>query len=558
MTVLAAVLRVIGLSFGLPFLSNYYVRPDETLVIVPALGSGTGGASLVYPGLLPALCAVLFGAYFQAARVFGGIEVASPAAHFVLDPTPYVLIARGVSVAAGTVTTVVVFLLGRRLGPGGGLLAATLYATAPLPVRDAHFGVTDTLMTMLCAVAVHGLVRFHGASPGRDLAWLTHAALGLGLAVAAKYPAVALVPLATVVVLASAPGRGWRRAVLLASGQLAVVALVFVVVNPGTPGHASETRASLAWVLRAVAVQEGGWSPVESLARVAGPLRYGPGELPGLLAAALGLGLAWRRGGAARTQVAILAGALVVFLGPLLAARIVPFRYALPALPFVAVLAAHGIAEVWRAVLHCGRPPVLARTAAGALVLLCVLPPLARSVWLDLLLARDDSRTVAGRWIAAHVPAGATVVMLGGPECEPQVVESRASIARRIDFAMARYGSASGRIVSELYRLQLEWRGNPRLPAHEVYRMPAAIVAREAYLVAPSSPVPNPACTSAGPSGGTTVPGDAVTKARFEAIDPSLRGVTGDQFDAFFLPWSHLWRVRRPGPNIEILVGRLP
>jgi hypothetical protein len=498
---------------------------------------------------MPALCAVLFHLYFWGASALGAPGAPSLAAHFVQDPTPYFLLARALSAAAGTATTLLVYLVGRESGRSAGLIAALLYAVAPLAVRDAHFGVTDTLMTLLATAAVYGLLRYRAAPAPRDRGWLALTALAIGLAVSAKYPAAVLVPLAVAVVIGKCRALGWRRAsgpVLLLLG---VTGLAFLLVNPGIVVRWRETAAAVVAIVRAVSRHEAGWSLLPALARVLAPLHYGPGELPGLVAAGLGLGLAWRRGGETRARAAVVAGALLAFLGPLLAARILPFRYVLPALPFVAVLAACGILALrWP-----GRPAV-SRVVTGLLVLASVLPPLGRSIWIDVLLGREDTRGQAGRWIAEHVPPGVPVLLRGGPECEPQIPESRESLARRIGYAVERYGPAAGRVVSELYRLQLQWRPASAAPAREVFRGTAAIEGpgRGVCLVVPSYPLANPACPA---DGAAAVPGAATVRVRFDAIETPPRAPAGDAVDAFFLPFSGLGSVRRPGPNIEILLA---
>lgn len=519
---LAVVLRAIGLGFGLPYLSNFYVRPDETLIVLPALRLFEVPApptSLVYPALMSTLCAALFHVYGWIAPAITGASVPSRAADFVRDPTPYVLLARSLSVVAGTVTVLLVYLVGREFGRRVGLLAALLYAIAPLAVRDAHFGVTDTLMTMLSTAAVYALLRYHRAPPSTERRWIAGGAVAIGLAVSTKYPALVLAPLAVGVVIGQDRPRAWRRVAAHALILLGVALLVFLAVNSRALFHPRDTAVEVARVVRAISRQETGWSLLPALGRVAAPLRYGPGEVTGLLAAALATGLAWRRAGDDRWRVAIVAGALGVFLVPLLMARILPFRYALPALPFVAVLAAQGILSArWPG------PPAVSRWVTGLLILGCVLPPLGRAIWIDALLAREDTRSQAGRWIAEQVPADVPVVLLAGPECEPQILETRASLARRSQYAMERYGPQAGRVVSDLYRLQLEWRPELAGNAHEVFRGPAAPerAGRGVCLVIPSYPLPNPACPTGGSLGAfTDVSGAAIVRTRFDAITRS-------------------------------------
>jgi hypothetical protein len=544
----AALLRVVGLDFGLPYRSNFYIRPDETLVLVPALrwlDPTPAAGSLVYPALLPALCAALFHLYFWLG---GGAP--SLAAHFAQDPTPYVLLARAVSVAAGTATTVLVYRLGRRLGPRVGVLAALLYAVAPLPVRDAHFAVTDTLMTMLAAAAVWALLRHQAAPATHERRWLLLAAAAIGLAVSAKYPAAVLLAPAVVVVAVRAWPGGPRRVAADVALALAVSAVAFLLVNPGTLLRARETAHAVLAVVRAVSSHEAGWSLLPALARMLAALRYGPGELVGLAAAALGVGLAWRRDAPARRAVAVVAGAAVLFAAPLLLARILPFRYALPVMPFVAVLAAHGLLA-----LRWPGPPRLARALAALLAAACVLPAAARAAWIDAVLTREDTRSEAGRWIEAHVPAGVPIVLLGGPECEPQIAESRASIGRRIRYVRDLYGPAAGAVVGELYRVQLE--GPPPPDGREVFRRPAAFepAGRGVCLVVPSYPLPNPACPArALPEPFAGLARGATVRARFEGVAAGVEGASVDAVDAFFLPFSRLSAVRRPGPDIEALL----
>lgn len=59
----ALLLRARGIGFGLPILSNLYIRPDESLVVMAAVNfiekSGHPG-TFAYPALLSEICAAIF------------------------------------------------------------------------------------------------------------------------------------------------------------------------------------------------------------------------------------------------------------------------------------------------------------------------------------------------------------------------------------------------------------------------------------------------------------------------------------------------------------------
>jgi hypothetical protein len=240
----------------------------------------------------------------------------------------------------------------------------------------------------------------------------------------------------------------------------------------------------------------------------------------------------------------LLAAAAVAFTLPLLFTEVRPYRYVVPALPFVAVLAADGLLAVARLAGRWYRP------MAAAAILLTVGPALHRSLQLDRQLAREDTRTLAGRWIAEHVPVDLPIVIVGNPECEPQIRESPASIQRRIEYVTGLYGSIAGNRVADLYRLQLL--ASPKVPSHEVWRNRDPAGNARVCLVEPFYPLPNPACP--GSPRGRLERYRPVEGTSFEALPASTRHATIDAIDAFFLPFSALDEVARPGPNVRITI----
>jgi hypothetical protein len=137
---------------------------------------------------------------------------------------------------------------------------------------------------------------------------------------------------------------------------------------------------------------------------VAVSLRHGAGLLPTVLALPA---LVW--GGAGTPPVGRIAAAWVVVyfavhgLSPMLLAR-----YMTPLLPALFLLEAGLLVAVLRRLAVGWRVP--AGVVAGA-ALLAV--PLAHCVAYDRLLARADTRLLATEWLAAHVPAGARVLVVG-------------------------------------------------------------------------------------------------------------------------------------------------
>ncbi len=341
---LAAVLRLVGIRYGLPY---PLLNPDEAS-IVPRAFAMVHGPDLDpgwydYPSLLMALLA--------------------PAQAVVSEPS-YGL-ARAVAVVIGVGGVGAAWWLGRRAyGTGSALVGAAAVAVATTHVAYSRMAVTDVLLTLgiTCALAL---------ALGGRLEW---AGVAVGLAASAKYPgAIAAVP-----VLAAGWG-AWRRLVRAAL----FAAAAFALTSPFVLFHAGAAWEDVSRVQR---LARAGWLGFEN--DPVTPLAYlerlwealGPFLLLALICACLALA---RR---ARADLVLLSfvGAYWLTLMPQQAHY---DRYVLPLVPVLAVLAGSF------------RPAV-----PVALALLVV--PLVWAAGDARDLTRTDTRLRADAWIREHVPAG--------------------------------------------------------------------------------------------------------------------------------------------------------
>ncbi|HWP66518.1 MAG TPA: glycosyltransferase family 39 protein [Candidatus Limnocylindria bacterium] len=493
----AAGLRFTALEFGGP---DFEARPDENGVVatLAAVERGRFFPTLVLYG----------GGYFEPLRIFILLWQAAfwddgTAAQIAAGRLNEVRIAvRTWSALLSLVTVWLVYLVGRRAGDErAGLLAAALLAVLPLAVREARFGKADTAAAAAGALVMAALVLPRGGPRQRGMLAGAASALALGTkALASVLPAV-------VVGLcwpeADRRHTPWRALAWAA----ATCAVVFMALNGFAFRYPHDTAAMARFLLGAL--RDASWlpggdqlpSPLVYHATVS--LRWGCGWAVTLLAApAVAYGL-WS-GGAPRV-IALLAAAhaLAVQASPMVLAR-----FLLPALPATCVAIGVLIVRLVDRALPGGG----ARAAATAViaVLLLVEPTLA-SLRLVELLGRVDTRSLAGDWIAAHIPAGARIVSWGAPP------------------GAADYGRPPTRGRPVVQRLSPE-----QWTAGDTY-----VVWHRHPLPYSSDPVP------AGVRLRRLVAFDSfrderATDAVFEPID------------AFYLPLGRLDRVERPGPRIEI------
>jgi hypothetical protein len=227
------------------------------------------------------------------------------------------------------------------------------------------------------------------------------------------------------------------------------------------------------------------------------------------LLAPLAVGRALWIGGTAR----LIAVAVLGYAATAVAGRIALARYLLPVIPGLAVLvAALLVALADRIAVHTRRPALV----TIVLTLLLVVGPLSTSATLVRLLRRPDTRTLAGEWIAAHVPPDTAIATFGAP-----------SIGT--DFGAPPMGTRA--VFPRLASAQ--WRG--RGVTHVVsfsYPLPYA-----------DQPLP------AGTPGLERL-------AVFDPFDGPLDDPVLEPIDAFFLPLARFTGIARPGPRIEIYAVR--
>ena len=316
---------------------------------------------------------------------------------FSKDPTQIWVAARTLAAALCMAGVAATYWAARRLwGTREGLVAAAVLAFAFLPVAYSRVAVTDVGSLAGMAIALYAAVRAY--EEGR----LGHYALGgaaAGMAGAFKYTAgLALLPLA-VAALARLPRDRLRPVAGLLLGT-ALAALVFVALNPHLPSSFDAWWNDLSDQADVAAGQPKPGQEDGGAAYYLDSLTWGLGwaaALAALAGAALELRRSLVRG------LILIAVPLALFAYLSLQARYFG-RWLLPAYPALAMLAGVGIVRAVEALpVRRGRVPLRA-VALPAVVALVLAQPLAADVRSALVLGREDTRTQARAWLAAHYP----------------------------------------------------------------------------------------------------------------------------------------------------------
>ena len=389
--VVAAAIRIWKLGYGLPaFL-------DEALPFRWALAMWSGVDGRIdwnphrfhHPSLATYLHLGVQQATYSMGHLFGHYH--HPADYtlgFRVDPTLMALSARSVGVAADLATVFLTARLGDRIRPRSGWLAALLIACSPTLVVASRSIYADSVMLPFAVAGMERMLayRAHGGA-GR----LVAAAVLIGLAAGAKYPAAALLlPLAAALWM-----RGGPRALGRWPLAAAIAGAVFLATTPFAALDFATFRRDMGFV-RELA-QKGHLGNLETTGFLF-HLRTMSRDLSWLGIPLLLASLAWT---AARLRVrpdaALVLIALLAFGIPIALGRVEAERYLLPILPLAAVL----IAELLPAA--ASRLPDRARAAAVAAAALTLVLPAAVAGVRAVVASDEDTRIDALRWCEAHL-----------------------------------------------------------------------------------------------------------------------------------------------------------
>ena len=352
LTLLALVLRLVGVKTGLPYVYN----ADENNHFVPRaigmFGHAPNPEYFVNPPAYTYLVAALY-------AIRWGTNPANIGNAFASDPTQAFVIARALSAVLGAAAVPLTAIAGARLFNDRriGFVAGALLAVAFLAVHYSHFALNDapTLAPVaLCLVGVAGIYR---RGRNRDYAL---AGIALGLAIATKYTGGIIVT-AVVAAAFAAPTRNLGGLVLagILAGAAFLVADPYALLDIHAFHQGLTTQAS-------TASEEGGKL---GAAHISGWRYYAQagtwafGWLPSLAALGGAIGLAIKQ---RRLALILLPAPILLYLYLGHQTRFFA-RWLLPVYPILALLAAYAAVEFtrrWRARLDRRRRPVV-RAGAG-------------------------------------------------------------------------------------------------------------------------------------------------------------------------------------------------
>jgi 4-amino-4-deoxy-L-arabinose transferase-like glycosyltransferase len=393
---LGAVLRFTALGQGIPFALGV----DEPEIIersVRMMKTGDFHPHFFdYPGLYIYIQFVTACVRFVVGGI-GGLWANLNQA----PPSEFYLWGRAVSALFGTLTVVLVYRAGRRISELTGLLAAAIFAVQSMHVRESHFVLTDVPTTFFVTLAWVLALRAHVRHTVQAFAW---AGVAVGLAAATKYNGGVAILLPLLVLLI---GHGdWRWRLRAGCAVVGGSAVAFLIGAPYTVLALPEFLNAFAYLSHMYAVgpepPEPGWVIYYKHLRL-------NVSIPGLIAAATGVGLAVRAMWQAPRSTAAVAWATTTLFAAtyfwmIAGQRLTYGRYLLPLLPFLSVLAGGALAWLLES-LHArlARPRVAALLTATALIIVCWVPTTNSLVTLRNS-AKVSTSKQAYDWVLTNVP----------------------------------------------------------------------------------------------------------------------------------------------------------
>ncbi|MFQ5598027.1 MAG: ArnT family glycosyltransferase [Nitrospiria bacterium] len=238
-TLIAFVLRVWNIGYDLP---RVY-RGIEYLEVMRALELGMGQFNFnrIAKGGLFYLLFFEYGIFFVMLRLMDVVTSAQDfAIYFLKDLTPFWMIGRMTSVIMGTVSVVLVYLLGKKVFDfRAGILAALFFALNPIHIEFSHYICVDIPMVMMSIASFYMMAFVY--STGLKKYYLA-TGLCIALAMLNKFPAIVLFVPFVVVHYARLRVEGVglsqglnRRIVLgfLIAGTIYVVGAPGILLKPG-------------------------------------------------------------------------------------------------------------------------------------------------------------------------------------------------------------------------------------------------------------------------------------------------------------------------------------
>jgi hypothetical protein len=392
-------LRLWGIKQGLPYSYN----SDEATHFVPRaiafFNHDLNPQYFLNPPAYSYLLHVVFELWFGSADAVRRADATDPTAVFVL--------ARVVVAVLGTVAVWLTYLAGARLlDRTVALLGAAVFGLAFLPIFYSHLALNDVPTLAPVALSLYGVAGVLRNGARREY---VIAGIGVGLAGATKYTgAITLVCLLAAALIDGLSGRP-----LQTLGRLALAVgcalLAFVVANPYAVLDFSAFHAGVTMQQSLAAGSDPeklGTTAASGTGYYIWTFTWGLGWVPAI--AALGgaiLLLVRRRLALALVLVPAPLG-FIVFMGD---QQRYFGRWLMPIFPLVALLAAFAAVALGRWLVRGrGMAPPLAVLAVAVLMLA---QSLALVIHNDLVLSRPDTRNLTRRWMVAHVPAGAKVVV---------------------------------------------------------------------------------------------------------------------------------------------------
>ena len=561
--IVGAVVRFWGINFGLP---GTECRPDETTIIQVVLGFFTGDLNphfFNYPTLYMYIIFILYIGYYLLGLLVGQFSSISYFfATYSISPSAFYLINRCFTAFLGTATIFVTYAMVKHLfNKKTGLIASLFLSLAYLHVRDSHFGVTDVPTTFFIMCAMLFIIKSYKI---KDLRNYMLAGIFTGLAISTKYTAILLVLPMLLVHLLHVFEQGEKNIALYFDKRILIFTGLFIVVFLLTTPFAlfdfSAFMADISYEMNhfnrghVMLLGKGWWYHLKF------SLFFGLGWSL-FFASLIGMIVLIKTD---IKKFLVLCSFPLVYYALIGKGNTVFVRYTMPLIPFLCITGSFLIAYITEKFLKFSKNE-LNISVTSLMAILIIVPSVLNTVEFNQLLAKEDNRLTAKKWVERNLEEGSTIYQSGAWWGMVPLHPTTNSLEQTLGELNKMYETQYERrreLKAEIYFLkaQIEYFRKHDIRGYTAWgydhrqnlftydnkkttELPQYIILQESHLLSYSS------------ISRTII--DLLKsfyhmKMSFKVIDVRDKKHLFDQQDCFYIPYVGFTKIIRPGPNIYI------